>query len=109
MPIHRNAGADTLALHAGQTPDPVHHSRATPIHFTTSYVFDDSEHAAALFNQERAGHVYSRISNPTNAIRQSWLPSDLPDTQARLRWLLYQKAPADRTGESVDLWVALTQ
>ncbi len=45
----------------------------------------------------------------TYAIRQSWLPSDLPDTQARLRWLLYQKAPADRTGESVDLWVALTQ
>ena len=68
MPIHRNAGADTLALHAGQTPDPLHHSRATPIHFTTSYVFEDSEHAAALFNQERAGHVYSRISNPTNAV-----------------------------------------
>ncbi len=45
----------------------------------------------------------------TYAIRQSWLPSDLPDTQARLRWLLYQKAPATRTGESVDLWVALTQ
>ena len=68
MPIHRNAGADTLALHAGQTPDPVHHSRATPIHFTTSYVFESSDHAAALFNQERAGHVYSRISNPTNAV-----------------------------------------
>ncbi len=68
MSIHRNAGADTLALHAGQTPDPVYHSRATPIHFTTSYVFEDSEQAAALFNQERAGHVYSRISNPTNAV-----------------------------------------
>ncbi|MBS0346131.1 MAG: O-acetylhomoserine aminocarboxypropyltransferase [Proteobacteria bacterium] len=68
MSIHRNAGADTLALHAGQTPDPVHRSRATPIHFTTSYVFEDSEHAASLFNQERAGHVYSRISNPTNAV-----------------------------------------
>ncbi|MDD3354771.1 O-acetylhomoserine aminocarboxypropyltransferase [Zoogloea sp.] len=68
MPTHRNAGADTLALHAGQTPDPVHRSRATPIHFTTSYVFESSDHAAALFNQERAGHVYSRISNPTNAV-----------------------------------------
>ncbi len=68
MPIHRNAGADTLALHAGQTPDPVHHSRATPIHFTTSYVFENTDQAAALFNQERAGHVYSRISNPTNAV-----------------------------------------
>ena len=68
MPIHRNAGADTLALHAGQTPDATHRSRATPIHFTTSYVFESSDHAAALFNQERAGHVYSRISNPTNAV-----------------------------------------
>ena len=68
MPIQRNAGADTLALHAGQTPDPLHHSRATPIHFTTSYVFESSDHAASLFNQERAGHVYSRISNPTNAV-----------------------------------------
>lgn len=68
MPIHRNAGPDTLALHAGQTPDPVHHARATPIHFTTSYVFESVDQAAALFNQERAGHVYSRISNPTNAV-----------------------------------------
>ena len=68
MPIQRNAGADTLALHAGQTPDPLHHSRATPIHFTTSYVFESSDHAAALFNQARAGHVYSRISNPTTAV-----------------------------------------
>ena len=68
MPIQRNAGADTLALHAGQTPDPLHHSRATPIHFTTSHVFESCDHAAALFNQERAGHVYARISNPTNAV-----------------------------------------
>jgi O-acetylhomoserine (thiol)-lyase len=61
-------GRETLALHAGQSPDPVHGSRATPIHFTTSYVFPDAEHAAALFNLERPGHVYSRISNPTNAV-----------------------------------------
>ena len=73
MPIQRNAGADTLALHAGQTPDPLHHSRATPIHFTTSYVFESSDHAAALFNQARAGHVYSRISNPTNAVLEERL------------------------------------
>ncbi|NMG63466.1 O-acetylhomoserine aminocarboxypropyltransferase [Azoarcus indigens] len=61
-------GRETLALHAGQSPDPAHGSRATPIHFTTSYVFPDAEYAAALFNQERPGHVYSRISNPTNAV-----------------------------------------
>jgi O-acetylhomoserine (thiol)-lyase len=48
MPIHRNAGADTLALHAGQTPDPHHHSRATPIHFTTSYVFESRPRRCAL-------------------------------------------------------------
>ncbi|MTW12604.1 O-acetylhomoserine aminocarboxypropyltransferase [Pseudoduganella eburnea] len=61
-------GFDTLALHAGATPDPATGSRATPIHFTSSFAFRDSDHAAALFNMERAGHVYSRISNPTNAV-----------------------------------------
>jgi len=61
-------GFDTLSLHAGQAPDPQTGARATPIYFTTSFVFRDSDHAAALFNMERAGHVYSRISNPTNAV-----------------------------------------
>jgi O-acetylhomoserine (thiol)-lyase len=61
-------GFDTLALHAGATPDPATGSRATPIHFTSSFAFRDSDHAAALFNMERSGHVYSRISNPTNAV-----------------------------------------
>jgi O-acetylhomoserine (thiol)-lyase len=59
---------DTLSLHAGQRPDPVHGARAVPIYQTTSYVFDDTDHAAALFNLERAGHLYSRISNPTVAV-----------------------------------------
>ena len=59
---------DTLSLHAGQPPDPATGARATPIYQTTSYVFRDSDQAAALFNGERAGHVYSRISNPTNAV-----------------------------------------
>ena len=61
-------GFDTLSLHAGQAPDPHTGARATPIYLTTSFVFRDSDHAAALFNMERAGHVYSRISNPTNAV-----------------------------------------
>nr|WP_217345268.1 O-acetylhomoserine aminocarboxypropyltransferase [Noviherbaspirillum sp. L7-7A]MBV0879516.1 O-acetylhomoserine aminocarboxypropyltransferase [Noviherbaspirillum sp. L7-7A] len=64
----RYPGFDTLALHAGAAPDPATGARATPIYLTTSYVFKDSDHAAALFNMERAGHVYSRISNPTNAV-----------------------------------------
>jgi O-acetylhomoserine (thiol)-lyase len=57
----------TLSLHAGQHPDPVTGSRAQPIYQTTSYVFPDVEYAASLFNLERAGHIYSRISNPTVA------------------------------------------
>jgi O-acetylhomoserine (thiol)-lyase len=59
---------DTLALHAGQQPDPTTGARAVPIYQTTSYVFRDSDHAASLFNLERAGHIYSRISNPTVAV-----------------------------------------
>ena len=61
-------GFDTLALHAGQTVDPATGARAVPIYQTTSYVFRDTAHAASLFNMERAGHVYSRISNPTVAV-----------------------------------------
>ncbi len=59
---------DTLSLHAGQQPDSATGARATPIYQTTSFVFPDTDTAAALFNAERAGHVYSRISNPTNAV-----------------------------------------
>jgi O-acetylhomoserine (thiol)-lyase len=59
---------DTLALHAGQRPDPATGARAVPIYQTTSYVFPDADHAASLFNLERAGHIYSRISNPTVAV-----------------------------------------
>ncbi len=58
----------TLALHAGQQPDPATGARAVPIYQTTSYVFRDVDHAASLFNLERAGHIYSRISNPTVAV-----------------------------------------
>jgi len=61
-------GFDTLALHAGQSPDPATGARAVPVYQTTSYVFRDAAHAASLFNMERAGHVYSRISNPTVAV-----------------------------------------
>ena len=59
---------DTLALHAGQQPDPTTGARAVPIYQTTSFVCDSTEHAAGLFNLERAGHIYSRISNPTVAV-----------------------------------------
>ncbi|MFM0051846.1 O-acetylhomoserine aminocarboxypropyltransferase [Caballeronia grimmiae] len=65
MPANR---FDTLALHAGAAPDPATGARATPIYQTTSFTFRDTDHAAALFNMERSGHVYSRISNPTVAV-----------------------------------------
>jgi O-acetylhomoserine (thiol)-lyase len=68
MPAPKPPAFETLSLHAGQHPDPVTRSRAVPIYQTTSYVFRDTEHAASLFNMERAGHVYSRISNPTVAV-----------------------------------------
>ncbi|OSZ65686.1 O-acetylhomoserine aminocarboxypropyltransferase [Hydrogenophaga sp. IBVHS2] len=68
MAGHSDPGFDTLALHAGAQPDPATGARAVPIHLSTSFVFESSDHAAALFNLERAGHVYSRISNPTNAV-----------------------------------------
>jgi O-acetylhomoserine (thiol)-lyase len=68
MATPKYPGFDTLALHAGQSPDPATGSRAVPVYQTTSYVFRDTEHAASLFNMERAGHVYSRISNPTVAV-----------------------------------------
>jgi O-acetylhomoserine (thiol)-lyase len=68
MPGYSDPGFDTLALHAGAAPDPATGARAVPLYLTTSFVFESSEHAASLFNLERAGHVYSRLSNPTNAV-----------------------------------------
>ena len=68
MSNHHDFKLETLGLHAGQEPDSEYGSRAQPIHFTTSYVFPDTDTAASLFNMERGGHVYSRISNPTTAV-----------------------------------------
>jgi O-acetylhomoserine (thiol)-lyase len=59
---------DTLSLHAGQTVDDEFGARATPIYQTTSYVFPDTDTAASIFNLERGGHAYSRITNPTVAV-----------------------------------------
>ena len=68
MAGYADPGFDTLALHAGAGPDATTGARAVPIVLSTSFVFENSEHAASLFNMERSGHVYSRISNPTNAV-----------------------------------------
>ena len=64
----RTPGFDTLAVHAGAQPDPATGARATPIYQTTSYVFDDADHAASLFGLKAFGNIYSRIMNPTQAV-----------------------------------------
>src|SRR3984957_1105510 len=61
-------GFSTLAIHAGAQPDPATGARATPIYQTTSFVFDDVDHAASLFGLQAFGNIYSRITNPTNAV-----------------------------------------
>ena len=68
-----SVGLSTLSLHAGQKPDPETGARAVPIYQTTSYVFPDTEYAASLFNLERVGHIYSRMSNPTTAVLEERL------------------------------------
>ncbi len=64
----RTYGFETLAIHAGAAPDPTTGARATPIYQTTSYVFDDVDHAAALFNLQKFGNIYSRLTNPTVSV-----------------------------------------
>ena len=64
----RRFGFETRAVHAGAHPDPVTGARATPIYQTTSYVFDDVDHAASLFNLQTFGYIYSRLTNPTVAV-----------------------------------------
>jgi len=68
-------GFDTRSVHAGQEPDPTTGARAPPIYQTTSYVFDDADHAARLFGLEEAGNIYSRLMNPTNAMLEARLAS----------------------------------
>ncbi len=63
-----NHNFSTLAIHAGAAPDPTTNARATPIYQTTSYTFDDVDHAAALFNLEQFGNIYTRIMNPTQGV-----------------------------------------
>ena len=64
----KNYRFDTLAVHAGQVPDPATGSRAVPIYQTTSYVFQDTEHAARLFGLQEFGNIYTRIMNPTTDV-----------------------------------------
>ncbi|RCS21959.1 O-acetylhomoserine aminocarboxypropyltransferase [Phyllobacterium salinisoli] len=66
--VRRTPGIETLAVHAGAKPDPTTGARATPIYQTTSFVFEDADHAAALFGLQAFGNIYTRITNPTTAV-----------------------------------------
>ncbi len=68
MTAFSNYGFETLAVHAGAAPDPTTGARAVPIYQTTSYVFDDVDHAASLFNLQQFGNIYSRLTNPTVSV-----------------------------------------
>jgi len=68
-------GFETRAIHAGAAPDPVTGARSTPIYQTTSYVFDDVDHAASLFNLHNFGYIYSRLTNPTVAVLEERVAS----------------------------------
>ena len=68
MADERKFGFNTLTLHGGHRPDPVTGARAVPIYQTTSFVFDDTDDAAALFALRKFGNIYTRIMNPTNAV-----------------------------------------
>src|SRR6202042_1001792 len=71
----RAFGFNTRALHAGYAPDPTTKARAVPIYQTTSFVFDNSEHAAALFGLQQFGNIYSRIMNPTTDVLEQRVAS----------------------------------
>src|SRR5262245_65962140 len=91
MTAERQPGFNTLAIHAGAHPDPATGARATPIYQTTSFVFDNVEHAAALFNLETFGNIYTRITNPTQAVLEE-----------RVAALEGGRSEERRVGKSVD-------
>src|ERR1700751_2793860 len=74
-PLNLDCGFETRAIHAGAAPDPTTGARSTPIYQTTSYVFEDVDHAASLFNLHNFGYIYSRLTNPTVAVLEERVAS----------------------------------
>ena len=98
---------DTLAVHAGQSPDAATGSRAVPIYQTASYVFPDTDTAAALFNMETPGHVYTRLSNPTVSVFEERMAA-LEDGAGSIATASGQAAlhlVCSAHGEAPHLWV----
>ena len=87
-------GFETLSVHAGAAPDPATGARALPIYQTTAYVFEDADQAAALFNLQTVGFIYSRLTNPTNAALEAGWP----------RWKAAAAAPSPRRATPRRCW-----
>ena len=94
MSAERKPGFNTLAIHAGAHPDPATGARATPIYQTTSYVFENVDHAAALFNLETFGNIYTRIMNPTQAVLEERVAALEGGTRSACRGLWARGAGA---------------
>ncbi len=92
----RTPGFATLAIHAGAQPDPTTGARATPIYQTTSFVFDDVDHAASLFGLQAFGNIYTRIGNPTSAVLEERIAALEGGTAALARRLRPRGAVPDR-------------
>ena len=88
-------GFETRAIHAGAAPDPTTGARSTPIYQTTSYVFDDVDHAASLFNLHNFGYIYSRLTNPTVAVLEERVASLEGGRAARRRGVGARRAVPD--------------
>src|SRR6266404_5418901 len=97
-------GFDTLSVHAGQRPDPATGARAVPIYQTTSYVFDDTDHAAHLFALQRFGNIYTRIMNPTTAAFEERIAALEGGTAAQMATMMTLLRPGDELVSSSSLY-----
>ena len=97
----RLPGFSTLAVHAGAQPDPTTGARATPIYQTTSFVFNDADHAASLFGLQAFGNIYTRIGNPTNAVLEERVAA-LEGGTAALAVRVRSRRPARRASATAD-------
>src|SRR3989442_5052140 len=101
MAEEKRFGFDTLAVHAGQRPDPVTGSRAGPIYQTNAYVFEDTQQAANLFALQRFGNIYSRIMNPTVAVFEERIAA-LENRLGAVATAARQAAPHNVLGSPID-------
>ena len=103
MALDDTPGFDTLSIHAGAAPDPTTGARATPIYQTTSFVFDDVDHAASLFGLQAFGNIYTRIMNPTQAVLEEKIAALEGGTAALAETNRIQRCENHRCGR-IRIW-----